>query len=332
MKNQFSFTLIMLLLLTACQTEKKGNGDKQNKPILTVTIEPLRYFTEAIAGEHFSVVSMVPKGSSPESYDPTPQQLIELERSKAYLRIGYIGFELAWMEKLADNVPHLPIYDLSKGIDLIEEPLPDSPSRKGTENGKHETDSLNVKHSSPSSSSGVEEGHHHHGGVEPHIWNSALNASLIADNILHALCEIDSKNCEYYKTRHDSLIHRLEQTDSLLCARLSTSEADRAFMIYHPALSYFARDYGLRQIPIENAGKEPSVATLQELIKTCKKEKVRVVFVQPEFDRRNAEIIAKEAGAQVVPINPLAYDWEKEMIRTAEALSPSSAPSSIEEE
>ena len=101
---------------------------------------------------------------------------------------------------------------------------------------------------------------------------------------------------------------------------LSSPNADRAFMIYHPALSYFARDYNLHQIPIEAGGKEPSPTHLKNLINSCKKEKVRVIFVQPEFDRRNADLIAQQTGTRVVAINPLSYDWEEEMMNTTRAL------------
>jgi zinc transport system substrate-binding protein len=92
-------------------------------------------------------------------------------------------------------------------------------------------------------------------------------------------------------------------------------------MIYHPALSYFARDYGLHQISIEEGGKEPSPAHLKEIIEVCKTEKVRIVFIQPEFDRRNAEVMAKETGTRIVPINPLSYNWEEEMIKIAKELA-----------
>ena len=91
-------------------------------------------------------------------------------------------------------------------------------------------------------------------------------------------------------------------------------------MITHPALSYFARDYTPNQIPIEAGGKEPSPAHLKSLINSCKKEKVRIIFVQPEFDRRNADLIAQQTGTRVVAINPLSYDWEEEMMNTARAL------------
>ena len=110
--------------------------------------------------------------------------------------------------------------------------------------------------------------------------------------------------------------------DSLIRQTLATPGADHAFMIYHPALSYFARDYGLHQIPIEAGGKEPSPAHLKALIDTCSSENVHVIFVQPEFDRRNAELIAQQTGTRVVDINPLSYDWETEMLNIAQALNP----------
>ena len=276
--------ILTLFILSAC-----GNTtQKSEKSILTVTLEPLRYFTEAIAGDNYEIVSMVPKGSSPESYDPTPQQLVNLSKSQAYLRIGYIGFEQAWMKKLEANCPNMKVYDTSKGIDLIRD--------KGHWHGDH----------------------FHEGGVEPHVWNSTQNALIIADNIYQALCELDSTHQEDYQKRLDVLKQTIRQTDANICTLLEN--ADSTFLIYHPALSYFARDYGLKQVSIEEGGKEPSPAQLKALIETCRNENVHTIFVQQEFDQRNAQLIANELGVNIVSINPLSYDWVKEMIRIAEAL------------
>ena len=276
--------ILTLFILSAC-----GNTtQKSEKPILTVTLEPLRYFTEAIAGNNYEVVSMVPKGSSPESYDPTPQQLVNLSKSQAYFRIGYIGFEQAWMKKLEANCPNMKVFDTSKGIDLIRD--------KGHWHGDH----------------------FHEGGVEPHVWNSTQNALIIADNIYQALCELDSTHQEDYQKRLDVLKQTIRQTDANV--RTLVENADSTFLIYHPALSYFARDYGLKQVSIEEGGKEPSPAQLKALIETCRNENVHTIFVQQEFDQRNAQLIANELGINIVSINPLSYDWVKEMIRIAEAL------------
>lgn len=276
--------ILTLFILSAC-----GNTtQKSEKPILTVTLEPLRYFTEAIAGDYYEIVSMVPKGSSPESYDPTPQQLVNLSKSQAYFRIGYIGFEQTWMKKLEANCPDMKVYDTSKGIDLIRD--------KGHWHGDH----------------------FHEGGVEPHVWNSTQNALIIADNIYQALCELDSTHQEDYQKRLDVLKQTIRQTDANV--RTLLENADSTFLIYHPALSYFARDYGLKQVSIEEGGKEPSPAQLKALIETCRNENVHTIFVQQEFDQRNAQLIAHELGINIVSINPLSYDWVKEMIRIAEAL------------
>lgn len=276
--------ILTLLICCAC-----GNTQHQNeKPILTVTIEPLRYFTEAIAGDHFEVVSMVPKGSSPESYDPTPQQLVNLGKSQAYLRIGYIGFEQAWMKRLQANHPEMKVFDTSQGVNLIRD--------KGHWHGDH----------------------FHEGGVEPHIWNSASNANMIADNIYTALCELDPHHQTEFQEHLDVLKKTIRQTDKNV--RTFLENADSTFLIYHPALSYFARDYGLKQISIEEGGKEPSPATLRDLIETCRQENAHVIFVQQEFDQRNAQLIADELGIDIIAINPLSYDWAEEMLNIAKAL------------
>ena len=279
--------IALLFVLLSCEGRKQS---EEQRPVITVSIEPLRFFTEAIAGDKFSVTSLVPEGSSPETYDPTPQQLIALGKSLAFLRIGYIGYEQVWADKLQQNAPNVKFFDMSDGISLIHE----------DEDAEHD-------------------GHAHRGGVEPHIWNSVNNAEIIADNVYRALCSVDSVHQAYFAQRLDSLKQIIHRTDEKIKAYLLDREC--AFLIYHPALSYFAHDYGLRQICIEKGGKEPSPAHVQELIGQCRKENVKVIFIQKEFDVRNAEMIAQELGLKVVSINPLSYHWDKEMINVAEALA-----------
>ncbi|MGL4852531.1 MAG: metal ABC transporter solute-binding protein, Zn/Mn family [Phocaeicola sp.] len=279
-------TLFLLLtILTGCGSKRSQSTKKQ----IMVTMEPLRYFAEAIAGDSYKIISMVPDGSSPETYDPIPQQLIELAQCEAYIKIGYIGFEMSWMEKIKTNNKHLKIFDTSKGIDLIK-------------------DSAHEHHVNCN----------HPGGIEPHTWNSTKNAVVIASHIFEALCELNPTDKAIYQHRLDSVKQLIATTDQEV--RHSLEHADSTFLIYHPALSYFARDYGLTQISIEENGKEPSPAQLKRLIERCREAKARVIFVQQEFDTRNAEVIAKEIGVEVVPINPLSYHWHDEMIHIAKAL------------
>lgn len=287
--KKYLFLALTLLFLVSCRSKQQ----QEQQPILTVTIEPLRYFTEAIAGDKFKVESMVPEGNNPETYDPTPQQLVSLSKSRAYLRIGYIGFEQIWMDKLKSNTPGLTVFDTSEGIMLIKE---------------------NCSHHN----NGNNHGHYHAEGIEPHIWNSVKNARIIADNICKILSSLDTANTAYYRQKRDSLDNIFDKTEKQIQANLPDS---CTFLIYHPALTYFAHEYGLTQISIEEGGKEPSPSHLQKLIKECQNRQVNTVFVQKEFDTRNAELIAKEIKAKIVPINPLNYNWPDEMIHISQALS-----------
>ena len=291
--KRFTYLLIMLLLC-ACEGSKANHGSGDEKPVIAVTIEPQRFFTEAIAGDKFDVVSIVPKGVSPETYDPTPQHMVELNNSKAFLRLGNIGFERIWMDRLLDNTPHIQVFDTSEDVNFIYD--------------EHEHD-----HDIHTHSCGTD-------GIEPHIWSSTENALIMARNTYKALSQLDKENENYFLQRYDSLCQTILQTDSVICGLLSTPDRPKAFMIYHPALSYFARDYGMLQISIEEGGKEPTPAHLKGLIDFCRDNKVDVIFVQPEFDTRNAELIARETGSRIVQINPLNYNWPEEMISVAKAL------------
>ena len=278
--NKIWGCFLLMCMFCSCMHVRPIDGK-----VITVTIEPLRYFTESIAGEQYQVISMVPSGNNPETYDPNPQQFINLRHSEAYFRIGYIGFEQAWMRRLCENNPNLKVIDTSNNVSLIYY----NEHARGTNN------------------------------VEPHIWNSTTNAKLIAENICTALCELDSLHTSYYRHRLDSLVEIIDKTDQRI--RQILPKEGSTFLIYHPALSYFARDYGLKQISIEEGGKEPTPTQLKTLISTCKNEQVKVIFVQQEFDTRNTQLIADELHIPIVPINPLSYHWQEEMIKIAQALS-----------
>lgn len=284
---------VSLLLLIAC-------GDKQSdEKIVTVTIEPQRFFAEKIAGDKFIINCIVPSGQSPETYDPTPKQMVQLGKSVAYLRIGHIGFEQAWMEKIKGNNTQLEIFDMSEGMNLLTD----------TEDHHHHEGDCG------------EEAHHHHpGGVDPHIWSSVAGAKVVAWNTLNAFIALDKENTEYYWKNYTALMGEIEKTEATV-SELLKPLANRTFIIYHPALTYFAEEFGLTQLCIEMDGKEPSPSQLKKLVETAREHHTQVVFIQQEFDKKNAELIAKETGCRLVTINPLDYNWEKEMIHIANALA-----------
>lgn len=288
--------LLCALLFVAC----KQKPVTQEEQIISVSIEPQRYFAEKIAGDRFVIHTVVPTGQSPESYDPTSQQMVRIGESLAYFQIGPIGFEQAWIERIKQNNPQVTFFDLSQGMGFLE----------GEE---HE-------HDHASEEGGHEDAHHHHGATDPHIWSSMEGARLIARNMLEAFVTLDAENSEYYQTNYNSLIAEIDATETTI-AELLKPVLSRTFIIYHPALTYFAEEFHLKQLCIEMDGKEPSPAQLKELVDTAVNHNVQVVFIQEEFDQKNAEIIARETRCRLVRINPLAYDWSKEMIHIAEALA-----------
>ncbi|MDR2804381.1 MAG: zinc ABC transporter substrate-binding protein [Dysgonamonadaceae bacterium] len=259
----------------------------QQENRIVVTIEVQRYFAERLAHPFFEIETMVAPGTSPESYDPTPQQMVQLAKSKAYFGIGPLGFELAWLDKLKQNNPNVCFFDNSKGISFI-----------------------------------ASESHHHvfESGIDPHIWTSPRNVLIIVQNMYEALTAIDPQNESVYRERLKDLRNEIIQTGETVQALLNRS-SQKAFVIYHPALAYFAQDYGLKQYPIEIDGKEPSPEQLKKLVDTVKKEKIKTVFIQQEFDRKNAEVIATETNCKLMIINPLSYNWNEEVIRIAQKLS-----------
>ncbi|MCD8044152.1 MAG: zinc ABC transporter substrate-binding protein [Tannerellaceae bacterium] len=293
MKYISSVLLLLSLVLLSC-----ASSQRDGEQIISVTIEPQRYFAEKIGGNKFIINTVVPSGQSPETFDPSPQQMVSIGKSLAYFQIGYIGFEQAWMQPIRDNNPGMQLFDLSRGIELITD-------EHDCGGDHHEDEHIH---------------HHHHHGVDPHIWSSVSGAKVIAWNTLQAFIELDPENKPYYWQNYNNLMQEIENTEKEIEEILS-DVSQRTFIIYHPALTYFANEYGLTQLCIEMDGKEPSPAQLKELIDVARKEHAKTVFIQQEFDQKNAELIAKETGCNLVPINPLAYQWDKEMIQIAKALA-----------
>jgi zinc transport system substrate-binding protein len=276
------------MALISCNTTHRSSKEK----IVFVSILPEKYFADKIAGGLYKVEVMVPPGVGPETYSPTPKQMKKLGVSDAYFAIGYLGFESDLMPKLSSLNPEMKLFNISKGINLIEE-----------KEEKHED-------------------HVHLHGVDPHVWSSPKEAQTIAKNICDGMIQIDPKNKENYLKNLQDLAAEINKVDSTVTAILAPVRGEK-FVIFHPALGYFARDYGLEQYSIEFEGKIPSPKHMQELIDEARKGKITSVLIQKEFEKRNAEIVAQELGARLIQIDPLDYNWPKQMISIASSMASS---------
>lgn len=273
----------MFLLLILAVAPLACTRRNAAKPTITVSIEPQRFLLHKLTGNHIDIVCLIQEGVDPETYEPSVSHLMALERSNAYFTVGHIGFEAALIEKIKGSRPDLNIFDTSVGISL------DTESRT-------------------------------HPDVDPHVWTSVENARIIAGNMLEALKKVDPDNIDYYNLRYRQLLTQLDTLDNRIHSAVD-SVAGAAFLIWHPSLSYFARDYNLHQIMLQPAGKETTPDIIARAIELAKKAHPRVIFYQKEFDPRIVETISRQTGTRAVEINPLDKDWDKQMIHIANAIA-----------
>lgn len=145
-------------------------------------------------------------------------------------------------------------------------------------------------------------------GNDPHIWNSPRLVKIQVKNIYQGLAEVDPEHKEIYAKNEEAYLKELNTLDTEIRGILSGIK-NRRFMVFHPSWGYFARDYGLEQIPIEIEGKEPSAADMASLIEKAKVDKIKVVFVQSQFSGQSAKVIADQIGARLISVNPLAKNY-----------------------
>lgn len=279
MKKIFAF-LIVVLLACGCATSKGTE-----KPVISVSLLPEKYFLEHIVGDLAEVHVLVPYGTNPEYYDPTPKDIAKLQDSRGFLAIGTLPFEQQWINALPDSVKVINIaemlpHDLIFGHD-----------------GEHA---------------------HTHIHGDPHYWTSIKGGEAMAEAILVASIELfPDEEATLRKNYEEQVLPKFAEISSLAQEVFSNSDSC-AFVIYHPSLSLFANEWGLTQLVIEENGLEPTPRHLVQLLDKAKSMDTRAVLIQEEFDTKNAENIANQLGIQPLTIQPLAEDWAAEMKRLIE--------------
>jgi zinc transport system substrate-binding protein len=271
-----SLTIILSVILSGCGQSRTDGS------VVSVSIAPLKYFVDRLTDQALEVNVMVPQGSSHGTYSPTAAQMQKLSDSKIYFRVEALGYEQAFIRRLNDMNPGMREVNLSTYVELI----------------RGET---------------IDHGDHvHEGGIDPHIWMSPrvmlTLLPVFRDNLMELYPELREVILENYPLLVADLeiIHQEMQ-------EVTEDLSHRRFLIFHPALTYLARDYDMEQVSIEHEGKEPSPARLGRLIRDAKAENIPLIFIQEEYDVRNAQLVAQETGAQVETLNPMAYDWAVEM-------------------
>lgn len=266
-----------------------------------VSILPQKTFVEKIGGPLVDASVMVLPGANPHNYEPRPGQMAALSRARVYFAIG-IGFEDVWLKKFASANPSMRIVKTDEGIDKI--PMAFHGHREETRSGE----AVRRKEEPP---------REHQGMPDPHVWLSPPNVKTIAENISRALIGIDPANSATYQENCMKFLREIDVLHADLTAIFSDRKGSK-FMVFHPAWGYFARAYGLEEIPVEIEGKEPKPGQLRRLIELAKRESIKVIFVQPQFSTKSAEAIAKAIGGELVVADDLHPDWANNLREQAE--------------
>ena len=275
MKRVFHYIIVALwsvaALITSACSAKSG---KEQPSDIAVTILPLKYIVESITDNDFKVEVMVSKGASPETYEPTPKQLIKLNESQMIFSTGLIDFENALLGRIENQKA---IINLSKGISLIE-------------------GSCSHNHAYSNS-------HTHAHGIDPHIWTSPRELKIMAKNAYDAIMQHYPDSAKYH-TAYKALVDEFDQLDKQ-CEQMCHDSKTEAFVVYHPALTYFARAYGIEQIAVESDGKEPSAKHLAHIIDDAKAKNARCILYQVQYPRSVVEVVAKDMGCKCIEFDPL---------------------------
>ena len=319
------------LLLSLCAVSA------QAAPTAFVTITPQKYFVDKVSGGEIPVSIMVEPGANPHAYEPRPRQMAELARASIYFTIGD-SFDQTWLERIMGASPGMTIVHTAKGIDKI--PMSEEHDHGEVHHdGEMHHDGDEHHHEGEHAGEGHEaEAHDAHGArhndhldnehgadqgtLDPHIW---LDPALVKVQVAHirdGLSLVDPERAAFYASNAAAFDKELDELDREIRSILEPlPQENRTFLVFHPSWGYFARAYGLTQASIEVDGKEPSPRDLARIIAAGKESGAKVIFVQPQFSQKSAAVIAKQIGATVVRLDPLAEDWAENLRSAARAFA-----------
>jgi len=281
-----------------------GPGLARDGPVrVVVSVPPQKTFVERVGGEHVDVHTLVRPGYDPHTYEPTPHQIAALSAAALYIRIG-VPFEQAWMARIRSANRAMQVLDARPGIG----PHPPSAHDHGEEQV------------GPAAGGIHPDEHHHTGESDPHIWTDPLLVKRMAGRIRDKLIELAPGDAPDFRRNYQGFAAKLDALDRDIRSLLEPLP-NRKFMVFHPAWGHFAAAYGLTQIPIERAGKEPGPRALVALTEQASREQVKVIFVQPQFSARSAAQVARAIGGRVLAIDPLATDYADNLRRVARQIA-----------
>ncbi|PAF50817.1 zinc ABC transporter substrate-binding protein [Helicobacter sp. 13S00477-4] len=257
----------------------------QGKINVVVSVIPQIYLVEKIGGIDVDVSSMVPDGRSPETYEPLISQMKMIKNASVYFGVG-MDFEKAWKPRFISANPLMEFVDLSEiGI-------------------KKQDQSNQFKHKH-----------------DPHIWLSVALAKVQAEKIYETLSNIRPLRKSFYQANLEEFLKEINALDSQIKGIFSKPNAQKSFVVYHPAFGYLAKEYGLEEIALENDGKPIKLKQMIGLRDVILKKDIKVAYVQPEFSKDRIKAFANELHLKILTLDPLRADWKDNILHICKMIA-----------
>lgn len=281
--------IALLSCALACRRVPAGD-----RPVVMTSIPPLQALVADIAGDSLDVRCLTGSSTDPETFDPSMVVMCDLYDSRMLLSVGTLPFEQSLTRRLADEAPGISVVNVACDVPLLY--------------GTHDHHGHDVHHG------------HDHGEADPHVWTSARSLAAMTAPVAEALGRLDPPNAIYYARRADSVRQRLDSLDRAITARLRPYRGDTV-MSWHPALAYYARDYGLTQLPLGAEGRENSVGAMRALLDASAGPRVRTLFYQQPSDSLRAADVAHAAGLVPTLVRPMDADYINQLKIITDAIA-----------
>ncbi len=281
-----SILSLVLAILSGCRS-----GHTDDRAAIAVSFEPQAWMLRQIAGDDFDIITLLPPGSDPETYQPSISTMKGLGQAEAFFTLGTDGFEKSITSNFSSNFPDLKIVDCTQGVDKIV-----------GGHGHHEHD-----------------GHNHDGEeFDPHILSSIPNSLVIAENLTNSLISLHPEKEEQYRKAGNALKQRMQtMNDSIEKMGIK----GKTLALRHPSLSYFARDYGLTQIPLQSDGKEASPLQLRKRMEEMKDAGTKIFIIEKEHANPSDKETAQQLGLKTVEVSLNSSSWIDDLIKIANEIN-----------
>lgn len=272
---------LSLSLLTGCGTQPTDTAAGDGRLRVLTSFYPMYDFACKIGGDCIDVTNMVPSGTEPHDWEPSTNDLKNLEKADVFIYNG------ADMEPWADDLlvsrsDTLHVVEASENVELR------------TTDGEHE-------HAHEH-----EDADHHHGDFDPHVWLDPENAKIEMEAIRDALCAADPENSTVFQSNYEKYAAELDALDAEFREKLAPLP-NRTIVVAHEAFGYLCDAYGLTQVGIEGLSpdSEPDPGRMAEVIDFVREHSISTIFFEELVSSKVAEAIASETGAQAKMLSPL---------------------------